>query len=149
MRFATPSVMQRQVKRTARAIHPTLASGALGLLALGTALDVLSTGHGGALTWMAFWAIAVGIAAGTWCAMFALLDWVFFAELGDSDVCGLDGFATAIVVGLYGLAALLRLDAPAHAPPAPAMALEVAAAALLAMKTWIGRELAAWLDDRG
>jgi len=118
------------------------------LLALGTALDVLSAGHGGAVTWMAFWAIVAGIAGGTWCAAFALFDWVFFAELGDTGVCGLDGFATAIVVGLYGLSALLRIDTPAHAPVASAMALEVAAAALLGMKTWIGRELAAWLDER-
>jgi uncharacterized membrane protein len=140
--------MHRQVKRTGQAIHPVLAPAALGLLALGTALDVLAAGRAGALTWLSFWAIAGGIALGTWCAAFALLDWIFFAELGEAGVCGLDGFATALVVGLYGLAALLRLDAAAHAPPAAGMALEVAGAALLGMKTWIGRELAAWLDER-
>jgi hypothetical protein len=140
--------MQRQVWRAGDAIHAALARGALGLLALGTALDVLSAGHAGAVTWMAFWALVAGIAGGTWCAAFALFDWVLFARLGDTGVCGLDGFATAIVVGLYGLSALLRIDTPAHAPAAAAMALEVAAAALLGMKTWIGRELAAWLDAR-
>ncbi len=140
--------MQRQVRRTAHAVHPALAPAALGLLALGTALDVLSLGHAGAVTWLAFWALAAGVAAGTWCAAFALFDWVLFAELGESGSCGLDGFATALVVGLFALAAILRLGTEAHAAPAPAMALEVAASALLAVKTWIGRELAAWLDER-
>jgi hypothetical protein len=97
---------------------------------------------------MAFWAMVGGIGLGAWCAMFSLLDWLFFAELGDAGVCGLDGFATSIVVALYGLAALLRLDAPGHAPGPSAMALEVAAAGLLGMKAWIGRELGQWLDDR-
>jgi uncharacterized membrane protein len=140
--------MVRQVKRTALVIHPALAPAALGLLAFGCALDVLALGHAGALSWLAFWSIAGGVAAGTWCAAFSLLDWVFFADLGEASICGLDGFATALVVGLFGLGALLRVTTPAHAAPAPAMALEVAAAALLAVKTWIGRELAAWLDER-
>jgi hypothetical protein len=140
--------MQREVSCTARAIHPALAPAALGLLALGTALDVLSFGHAGALSWLAFWAILAGVAPATWSAAFALLDWIFFAELGEAGVCGLDGFATAIVAGLYGLAALTRLGAAAHAPPPAAMALEVAGGALLAIRTWIGRELAAWVDER-
>lgn len=137
--------MERQVKRTAQAIHPALAPVALGLLALGTALDVLAAGQAGALTWLAFWALVLGVAAGTWCAVFALLDWIFFAELGEAGVCGLDGFATALVVGLFGVAALLRIESPAHAAPAGAMAIEIAGAALLGMKAWIGRELASWL----
>lgn len=137
--------MERQVKRTAQAIHPALAPAALGLLALGAAFDVLAAGQGGALTWLAFWALVVGVAAGTWCAAFALFDWIFFAELGDLGVCGLDGFATAIVVGLFGLSALLRVHSPAHVAPAAAMVVEVAGAALLAMKAWIGRELASWI----
>jgi uncharacterized membrane protein len=140
--------MVRQVKRTAQAIHPALAPAALGLLALGAAFDVLAMGRAGALSWLGFWAIAGGVAAGTWCAAFALLDWIFFAELGEAGVCGLDGFATALVVGLFGLAALLRVGTSAHAAPPPAMALEVAAGALLTVKTWIGRELAAWLGER-
>ena len=140
--------MQRRVKRSGLAIHPVWAPGALGLLALATALDVLSGGRAGALTWMAFWTTVLGIAAGSWCAIFELLDWVFFAELGDAGVCGLDGFATSLIVGLYGLSAVLRLDAPTHAPPPAAMALEVAAAGLLGMKAWVGRELGQWLDER-
>ena len=140
--------MQRDVSCGSKAIHPALAPAALGLLALGAALDVLALGRGGAVSWLAFWAIVAGVAAGTWFAAFALLDWIFFAELGESGVCGLDGFATAIVAGLFGLAALTRLTTASHAAPAAAMALEVAGAALMATRTWVGRELAAWLDER-
>jgi uncharacterized membrane protein len=137
--------MERQVKRTAQAIHPALAPAALGLLALGTALDILAGGQAGALTWLAFWSLVLGVAAGTWCAAFALLDWIFFAELGEEGMCGLDGFATALIVGLFGVSALLRIQSPLHAAPAAAMAIEIAGAALLGMKAWIGHELATWL----
>jgi hypothetical protein len=51
-------------------------------------------------------------------------------------------------VGLFGLAALLRVETAAHAAPASAMALQVAGAALLGTKAWIGRELGTWLDER-
>jgi hypothetical protein len=49
------------------------------------------------------------------------------------------------VVGLCGLAVLLRLDSPAHSAPAKAMAIEVVATALLGIKAWVGGELGAWL----
>jgi hypothetical protein len=140
--------MRREVQRTSQAIHPALAPAALGLLAVGAALDLLAMGRGGALAWLAFWAIAGGVAFGMWCATFALLDWIFFAELGHKGMCGLDGLATTVIVGLFGLAVFLRIGTVAHAPPATAMALEVAAMALLGTRAWIGRELAAWLDER-
>jgi hypothetical protein len=131
--------MQRQVRHKGDLIHPALVATGPGLLAAGTALDVLAAGRADVLAWLAFWTIATGVALGTWCATWALLDWVFFARRGNA---GLDGFATATVVGLYGLAAFIRLDSPAHSAQAPALALEVGAAALLGMKGWIGSELA-------
>jgi uncharacterized membrane protein len=140
--------MLRQVKRTGQAVHPALAPLALGLLALGAGLDVLAAGREGPLTWLAFWIIACGVAAGTWSAMFAVADWVFFADAGETGVCGLGGFPTALIVGIYGLAALLRVASPEHVAPPAAMALEVAGAALVVTKTWVGRELASWLRER-
>jgi hypothetical protein len=121
---------------------------ALALLGLATALDVLAAGQPGVIASLAFWTVMAGVAAGTWYTVFALLDWVVFAQLGESGVCGLDGFVCAIVVGLFGLSALLRVDVPAHAAPPAAAALEVAGAALIGMKAWIGRELAAWICER-
>jgi hypothetical protein len=85
---------------------------------------------------------------GTWYTMFALLDWIVFARLGEAGVYGVDGFVCALVVGLYGLAALLRVDTAAHAAPAAATALEVAGTALIGTRAWIGRELAAWVCER-
>jgi hypothetical protein len=120
----------------------------MALLGLGTALDLLGLGHGGTLTWLAFWAIAAGVAVGIWATTFALLDWVFVAEFGNAGVSGLAGFPTALVVAFYALAAWMRVETPAHAPPPFAIALEVVAAALLGMKQWMGREFAAWLDER-
>jgi uncharacterized membrane protein len=136
--------MQRQVRRTAHAIHSPLAPVTLGLLALGTSLDVLAGGSRGALTSFAFWSIAAGVALGGWCVAGAVLDRLLFAEIGETARATLDGFATTMVVGLYALATLLRMSTPVHAAPAPAVALEVAGAALLVVKAWIGRELAAW-----
>ncbi len=140
--------MHRRVKRASTALHPVLAPAALGALALGAALDILAEGRPGALTWLSFWTIVGGVVFGTWCALFALADWVFFARLGEAGTSGLDGFALALVVGLYGLAALLRVDMAEHAPPPSAVVLEVVGAGLLLIKNWIGRELSASLKRR-
>jgi hypothetical protein len=131
----------------ARAVHPVLTPVALGLLGLGSALDLVAST--GALTWVSFYVLGAGVALGTWCALFALLDWICVAELGESGAWGIDGLPTAVVVGLYGGAVLLRAGAVCHGPGASAMALEVVGAALLANRSWIGRELAAWFARRG
>jgi uncharacterized membrane protein len=141
-----PRPVERRVTRTGRAIHPVLAPVALGLLGLGSALDVVA--RTGGLTWFSFYAIAAGVALGSWCTVFALLDWICFADLGESGAWGVDGVPLAVVVGLYGTAMLLRASAAWHAPGASAIALEVVGAALVANKAWIGRELAASLARR-
>jgi hypothetical protein len=134
------------VKGNGRAIHPALAPIAFGLLGLGSALDVIA--RGGTITWLAFYAIGAGVALGIWSVVFALLDWICFADLGESGSWGSGGIPTALIVGLYGAAVLLRVDSAGHVAPASAMALEVAGAALLANKAWIGRELASSLVRR-
>jgi len=138
----------RRIRCAVGGAYAFVGPGALGLLGLATALDVLATGQPGMLASMAFWTVVAGVAAGTWYTVFALLDWVIFAQLGESGVCGLDGFVCAIVVGLFGLSALLRVDVSTHAATSAATALEVAGAALIGMKAWIGRELAAWISER-
>ncbi len=137
--------MNRQIGQPSQALHLVVAIAAPGLLAAGTALDALAAGRDGALTWLAFWSIVAGVGLGAWCAAWALLDWIFFSGLGGAGVLGLEGLSTATVVGLYGFAALLRIDSPAHSAPPPAVAFEVSAATLLGMKAWLGSELAAWL----
>ena len=138
----------RPVRRAFGIGCPDLGPASLGLLGLGTALDVLSTGEAGACSCLAFWAIVLGVATGVWCCVFALLDWVTFARLGEAGVYGIGGFVRALVVGLYGLAATLRVATPSHVAYAAAIALEVAGAALLAVMPWIGRELAASVAER-
>lgn len=129
----------RHVGPRGRVIHPVLAPAAFGLLVLGSLLD--SVAQRGALTWLSFYALSAGVALGTWCALFALLDWICFANLGKSGPWGLDGIPTAVAVGLYCGAVLLRVESACHVASASAMALEVAGAGLLANKAWIGREL--------
>ncbi len=138
--------MQRHVGHPAHAIHPALAIAAPGMLAAGTALDALAAGRDGALPTLAFWSIAAGVAFGTWCAAWALVDWIFIAELANASVHGLRALATATVVALYGLAVVLRLDSPTHPATASAMALEVCAVALLGVKAFLGSERGAWLS---
>ena len=138
--------VERRVGTSGPAIHPVLAPAAFGLLGLASALDIVA--HGGALSWLSFYALGAGVALATWCAVFALLDWICFADLGKSGPWGLDGVPTAVVVALYSGAILLRVDSACHVATASAMALEVAGAGLLANKAWIGRELAASIADR-
>jgi hypothetical protein len=139
--FRNVGQVERQVRTSGAAIHPVLAPAAFGLLGLGSALDII--GHKGALSWLSFYTLAAGVALTTWCTVFALLDWICFADLGKSGPWGLGGIPTAVVVGLYGGAVLLRVESTCHVATASAMALEVAGAGLLANRVWIGRELAA------
>jgi hypothetical protein len=138
--------VERQVSTSGAAIHPVLAPAAFGLLGLGCALDLVA--RKGALSWLSFYTLAMGVALGTWCALFALLDWICFADLGKSGSWGLDGIPTIVVIGLFSGALLLRVDSAYHVATASAMALEVAGAGLLANKAWIGRELAASIAGR-
>jgi hypothetical protein len=131
---------RRHILLTAGLVDPVLLPSFLGLLVLGTGLDLLARGQAGALTWLAFWTLVAGLATTTWSATFAFLDWVF-APRADRAGCGFDGIALFTIVALYGLSALFRVDTRGHAPGGPAAALEVAAAALLAMRAWMGHEL--------
>ncbi|MGA7122731.1 MAG: hypothetical protein WBY94_21705 [Polyangiaceae bacterium] len=135
--------MQEHAGQPGEAMVLVLSTAAPGLLGAGTALDALAAGRDGVLTWMAFWAIATGVALGTWCATWACVDWAFAGQ-AERGIRGLEGISIATVVGLYGLVALLRLDSSAHSATAPAWALEVCAATLLGMKAWLGNELATW-----
>ncbi len=138
--------VEREIRAGGAAIHPVLATAAFGLLGLGSALDIIA--QRGALTWLSFYSLAAGVALGTWCAVFALLDWICFADLGKSGPWGVDGIPTIVVVGLYSSAVLLRIDTTCHVANSAAMALEVAGAGLLANKAWIGRELAVSIASR-
>lgn len=142
-RHAAPS---RQLDLAGRAAHPALARAAVALFACGLAIDVVGSIR--ALTWLSFYAMAIGVALGAWGVAFAAFDWAWFAEWGNAGAWGLAGIPTAAVVGLNGMAVLLRLDSPWHAAPPSALAVEVAGAALLATKTWLGRELAGSLSSR-
>jgi hypothetical protein len=64
------------------------------------------------------------------------------ARLGEAGPWGIGGVVVALVVGLYGLALMLRIDTAEHAPPAPGFALEVAGLGVLAAREWMSRELA-------
>jgi len=140
--------MQRQVRRAGSITHPVFARASIVIIALGCAVDVLSGGRAGAMSWLSFWVSTVGVAFGAWCAMFAVLDWVLYADLGERGISGLDGFASGMVVGLCGIALLLRVDCNAHAAVAGATSLEWVAIALMCVKSWIGRELASGIAQR-
>jgi uncharacterized membrane protein len=112
------------------------------------ALDVLSAVRVlPALSELAFWGIAIGIACGVMTSMFALLDWLFVGRLGEKSACGLDGFASLVVVALFLASMTLRLDEQAHATTRLAFAFEFVGVMLLATKGWLGREVAAWLES--
>jgi uncharacterized membrane protein len=133
--------MRRQMTGAARAparvLHPVLSQLSLGLLAVGTALDVLSRGKVGGLTGLSFWLTSVGIAFGAWCATWSLLDWVLVARLGQRGVWGADAFAMTTIIGLYALSAIVRIHRPAHGPPDGALVLEVTGFALIALRSWV------------
>jgi uncharacterized membrane protein len=141
---------EREVKLSGHPLHPVLATLPSGIFVAATALDALSAVHVvPALAELSFWAIGIGIALGVMASLFALLDWLFVAYLGDRGVCGLDGFAGLSVASLFLASVVLRIDEQAHATSALAFAFEFVGVVVLAAKGWLGREVAAWIESGG
>ncbi|MGD0674676.1 MAG: DUF2231 domain-containing protein [Polyangiaceae bacterium] len=133
--------MRRAILVGRHAANPAFARGAFAPFVLGSALDAVASCRSSAVSSLGFWIVVLGVALGAWVATFEILDWLFFARLGSTGVSGLDGFISAMVVGLFALATWLRAATLSHQAPAAAVAVEVAGVALLSVKGWIGREL--------
>jgi uncharacterized membrane protein len=146
--------MESKAKLFGHPIHPMLIVFPLGLLATAVIFDVLYmiTGNGAFAT-VAFWNILAGIVGGLAAAVFGLVDWLAIPGGTRAKQVGLlHGGGNVIVIGLFAIVWLMRLNEPGNTPSAAPFVLELLGAGLALVTGWLGGELVDRLGvgvDRG
>lgn len=134
--------MESRAKLFGHPIHQMLIVFPLGLLATALIFDLvhLVTANG---YWseIAFWMIAAGVVTGLLAAPFGFVDWLAIPSgTRAKRIGGIHGAGNVVVVGLYGVSWLTRMDAPG-APTTLAYALAFAGGGLALFTGWLGGEL--------
>ena len=135
--------METRFKLLGHPVHPMLIVFPLGLLSTAVLFDVLYLITGEEqLAVFSFWAIAAGVIGGLAAAVFGLIDWLAIPRDTRAKQVGLmHGGGNAVIVVLFALSWLLRLDEPAFLPDLLPFILGVIGAALALFTAWLGGEL--------
>jgi uncharacterized membrane protein len=134
--------MESRVKSMGHPIHPMLVSFPLGLLVAAAVFDIvhLVTGNG---YWsgLAFWMIVVGVITGVLAAIIGTIDALAIPSGTRAKwVSVLHGSCNALVLALFVVSMILRINVPGN-PPVVAYVLSFLGAALLGVTGWLGGEL--------
>ncbi len=134
--------MESKAKLFGHPIHPMLIPFPVGLLSTSVAFDVLFLLTGNEeFGRVAFWLIAAGILGGLAAAPFGLIDWLALPSgTRAKAVGGLHGGGNAVVLVLFALSLLMRLDAP-HRPEMLAFVISLVGVVLVTVTGWLGGEL--------
>ncbi|MFP5219940.1 MAG: DUF2231 domain-containing protein [Actinomycetes bacterium] len=135
--------MESAAKAAGHPIHQQLIAFPLGLLATGVVFDVVErVTDNDEFTTASYLMIAAGILTGLLAAMFGAIDWLAIpAGTRAKRVGAVHGLGNVVVVGLFAVSWLLRVDEPGHVPGSLALTLAVVAAALAGVTGWLGGEL--------
>ena len=134
--------MESKARIMGHPIHPILIPFPLGLLTTSVVFDIVYvlTGNG---KWagISFWMIAAGVIGGLAAAVFGLIDWLAIPSGTRAKSVGLlHGASNVVMVALFALSWLLRLDAP-EAPGAIPIVLSFLGVGLASLGGFLGGEL--------
>jgi uncharacterized membrane protein len=134
--------MESRAKLFGHPIHQMLIVFPLGLLATALMFDVVQLVSGnGYWSEIAYWLIGAGAVMGLVAAPFGFVDWLGIPSGTRAKRVGaLHGAGNVVVVLLYGLSWLLRIEAPAN-PSTLALAFAFAGGCLALFTGWLGGEL--------
>jgi uncharacterized membrane protein len=135
--------MQTRVRFLGHPIHPMLVVFPLALFSTAVLFDViyLITDADG-LTTFSFWAIAAGVVGGLAAAIFGLIDWLSLPKETRAKRIGLvHGVGNVIIVGLFAVSWILRLNKPGYEPDVLAFLLGLVGVAMALVTAWLGGEL--------
>ncbi len=135
--------MESRVKFLGHSIHPMLIVFPLGLLVTAVIFDIvfLVTGNPVFPT-ISFWNIAAGVVGGLLAAVFGLVDWL--AVPGGTrakSIGAFHGLGNVVVVTLFAISWLLRLNTPGYDPRGLALIFSFAGLILGTVTAWLGGEL--------
>jgi uncharacterized membrane protein len=115
----------------------------LGLLVTAVIFDIvrLITGNND-FAIVSFWAIIAGVIGGLLAAVFGLIDWLAIPSGTRAKQIGLlHGGGNVVVVLLFLVSWLLRLNSPGNVPDTLAFVLSLVGALIGAVTGWLGGEL--------
>src|SRR5687768_8784240 len=135
--------MESKVKLFGHPVHPMLIVFPLGLLATAVIFDILrlSTANP-AFSTVSFYMIAAGVIGGLLAAIFGFIDWLALPRNSRArSLGGWHGIGNFVIVVLFAISWLLRLNNPNFVPDSLALILSFAGVALALITGWIGGEL--------
>lgn len=135
--------MENRIKFLGHPVHPMLIVYPLGLLSAAVIFDVLYLATNNAdLATFSFWAMAAGLVGGAAAAIFGLIDWMSIPEGTRARRIGaLHGGGNVVVVLLFALSFLMRVDGAAYLPDTLPFLVAVLGAAIALVTAWLGGEL--------
>jgi uncharacterized membrane protein len=135
--------MESKVKLLGHPIHPMLIVLPLGLLSAAVVFDVVYlVTNDQVFSNIAYWNMALGIVGGLLAAVFGLLDWLNIPGGTRAKRIGLlHGGGNVVVVTLFAISWLMRLNAAGYEPSGLAYVFSFAGLALAAVTGWLGGEL--------
>ena len=124
-------------------IHQMLIPLPLGLFIFAAGADILyALGIVSGLTLVSFWNAVVAIVSGLVAAVFGVWDWLGIPKGTRAKRIGaLHGIGNVVLVGLFAVAVITRIDNPAYAPSTFAVVLEALGLGLGVVTGWLGGEL--------
>jgi uncharacterized membrane protein len=135
--------MRSRARFAGHAIHPMLIVFPLGLFSTAVVFDALYfITDSGEFAIAGAYTTAAGVLGGLLAAMFGWVDWFGIPAGTRAKRLGLlHGLGNVVVVVLFAVSWLLRLDQATWEPPAVAFVIEVVGLALAALTGWQGGEL--------
>lgn len=135
--------MKSHARALGHPIHQMLVPIPMGLLLVGSALDVVHRlTEAPWIPMLSFWNLAIGVGGAMLAAVFGAVD-LFAIPDGTraKRVAGLHAIGNLVVIGLYVVALFSRWTHPSLAAPSLAIGLEVLGLALAGVTAWLGGEL--------
>src|SRR5215218_5080990 len=137
------TLVETRFKLLGHPVHPMLIVYPLGLLSAAVIFDVLylATGNGDLATF-SFWALAAGLVGGLAAALFGLIDWLGLPDGTRAKRIGaLHGGGNLLVVALFAVSFLLRLNNPQYLPDTLPLIVGLLGAGVALVTAWLGGEL--------
>ena len=135
--------MESRVKLFGHPVHPMLIVFPLGLFATAVIFDVMYLANSNiSFPTVSFYMIAAGVIGGLLAAIFGFIDWLALPQNSRAKLIGgWHGIGNFVIVVLFAISWLLRLNNQDFIPGIPALALSFAGVGLALITGWIGGEL--------
>src|SRR5215210_7760764 len=135
--------MESRVKLFGHPVHPMLIVFPLGLFATAVIFDVLYlTAANPVFPTVSFYMIAAGVIGGLLAAIFGFIDWLALPKNSRARfIGGWHGIGNFVIVVLFAISWLLRMDNRDFIPGVPALTLSLVGVGLALITGWIGGEL--------